>query len=108
MEVKQPQANQKRGLLPFKAKALPKNAKSALPVDERRSSLLVCLSQSIFKPRTSTESRLFSTLGSGFAQSLVQVVSITVKTRSNTNLAASRNFKMKKTSFPVNVGRFRF
>ena len=55
-------------LLPFKTKALPKNAKSALPVDERRSSLLVCLSQSIFKPGTSTESRLFSTLGSGFAQ----------------------------------------
>ena len=100
MKVKQPHANHKRGLLPFKAKPLPKNAKSALPVDKHRSNLLVCSSKSIFKPRTSTESRCFSILGSGQAQIFLQVVSITVKTRSNTDLVASRNFLGKTSPLP--------
>ena len=104
MKVKQPHANHKRGLLPFKAKPLPKNAKSALPVDKHRSNLLVCSSKSIFKPRTSTESRFFSILDSGQAQIFLQVVSITVKTRSNTDLVASRNFIGKLPPFPPPSG----
>ena len=43
----------------------------------------------------------------GFAQMFGQIVSITVKTLRNTNLAASRCFKMKETSFPVDVRRLR-
>ena len=45
----------------------------------------------------------FSFLDSGFAHFLGQLVSIIVKTLRNTNLGASRCFKMKKTSLPVDV-----
>ena len=48
---------------------------------------------------------VFSLLDRGFAQMFGQIVSIIVKTRRNTNLGASRCFKMKKTSFPVDVRR---
>ena len=34
-----------------------------------------------------------------------QIVSIVIKTLRNTNLVASRYFKMKKTSLPVDVHR---
>ena len=54
----------------------------------------------------STGSGLFSFfLDGGFAQNFGQIVSIRVKTFRNTNLAASRCFKMKKTSLPVDVHR---
>ena len=46
-----------------------------------------------------------SFLDSGFAHFLGQVVSIIVKTLRNTNLLATRCFKMKKTSIPVDVRR---
>ena len=63
------------------------------------------LSKDVFERRTSTGSGLFSFLDSGFAHFLGQLVSIIVKTRRNTNLGASRCFKMKKTSLPVDVRR---
>ena len=46
-----------------------------------------------------------SFLDSGFAHFLGQLVSIIVKTLRNTNLVATRCFKMKKTSIPVDVRR---
>ena len=63
------------------------------------------LSRDVFERRTSTGSGLFSFLDSGFAYLLGQLVSIIVKTLRNTNLGASRCFKMKKTSLPVDVRR---
>ena len=67
--------------------------------------LLVNLSKDVFERRTSTGSGFFSFLDSGFAHFLGQLVSIIVKTLRNTNLGASRCFKMKKTSLPVDVRR---
>ena len=61
------------------------------------------LSKDVFERRTSTGSGFFSFLDSGFAHFLGQLVSIIVKTLRNTNLGASRCFKMKKTSLPVDV-----
>ena len=55
------------------------------------------LSKDIFERRTSTGSELFSFLGRGFAQIFGQIVSISVKTRSNTNSVMSRNIKRDKT-----------
>ena len=46
---------------------------------------------------------VFSFLDGGFAQMFGQMVSIIVKTLRNKNLGASRCFKMKKTSLPVEV-----
>ena len=66
---------------------------------------LVNLSKDVFERRTSTGSGFFSFLDSGFAHFLGQLVSIIVKTLRNTNLGASRCFKMKKTSLPVDVRR---
>ena len=66
---------------------------------------VVNLSRDVFERRTSTGSGLFSFLDSGFAHLLGQLVSIIVKTLRNTNLGASRCFKMKKTSLPVDVRR---
>ena len=62
-------------------------------------------SKDVFERRTSTGSGFFSFLDSGFAHFLGQLVSIIVKTLRNTNLGASRCFKMKKTSLPVDVRR---
>ena len=67
--------------------------------------ILVNLSKDVFERRTSTGSGLFSFLDRGFAQILGQLVSIIVKTLRNTNLGASRCFKMKKTSLPVDMRR---
>ena len=67
--------------------------------------LIVNLSKDVFERRTSTGSGLFSFLDSGFAHLLGQLVSIIVKTLRNTNLGASRCFKMKKTSLPVDGRR---
>ena len=48
----------------------------------------------------------FSFLDSGFPLFFfLQIVAIIVKTLRNTNLAASRCFKMKKTSLPLDVRR---
>ena len=55
------------------------------------------LSKDIFERRTSTGSGLFSFLGRGFAQIFGQIVSMSVKTRSNTNSVVSRNIKRDKT-----------
>ena len=63
------------------------------------------ISKGVFERRTSTGSGFFSFLDSGFAHFLGQLVSIIVKTLRNTNLGASRCFKMKKTSLPVDVRR---
>ena len=63
------------------------------------------LSKDVFERRTSTGSGLFSFLDSDFAHLLGQLVSIIAKTLRNTNLGASRCFKMKKTSLPVDVRR---
>ena len=63
------------------------------------------LSKDVFERRTSTGSGLFSFLDSGFAHLLGKLVSIIAKTLRNTNLGASRCFKMKKTSLPVDVRR---
>ena len=71
----------------------------------RRSFIIMNLSKDVFERRTSTGSGLFSFLDSGFAHLLGQLVSIIVKTLRNTNLGASRCFKMKKTSLPVDVRR---
>ena len=68
-------------------------------------SLLVNLSNDVFERRTSTGSGFFSFSDSGFAHYLGQLVSIIVKTLRNANLGASRCFKMKKTSLPVDVSR---
>ena len=66
---------------------------------------IVNLSKDVLERRTSTGSGFFSFLDSGFAHFLGQLVSIIVKTLRNTNLGASRCFKMKKTSLPVDVRR---
>ena len=63
------------------------------------------LSKDVFERRTSTGSGFFSFLDCGFAHFLGQLVNIIVKTLRNTNLGASRCFKMKKTSLPVDVRR---
>ena len=71
----------------------------------RRSLIIMNLSKDVFERRMSTGGGLFSFLDSGFAHLLGQLVSIIAKTLRNTNLGASRCFKMKKTSVPVDVRR---
>ena len=63
----------------------------------------ITLSKEVFERRTSTGNRLFLFMGGGFAQIFEQVVSIIVKKLSNTNFVASRYFKMRNTSLPVDV-----
>ena len=71
---------------------------------QQRCCLIV--NKDVFERRTSTGSGFFfSFLDSGFAHFLGQLVSIIGKTLRNTNLGASRCFKMKKTSLPVDVRR---
>ena len=53
------------------------------------------------KQRRQLEVVFFSFLDGGFAQMFGQIF----KTLRNTNLVASRCFKMKKTSLPVDLGR---
>ena len=57
------------------------------------------------KQRRQPEVVFFSFLDGGLAQMFGQIVSLVVKTLRNTNLVASRCFKMKKTSLPVDVRR---
>ena len=65
--------------------------------------ILGSLSSSIFERRTSTGSELFALLGSGFVQTLGQMVFIREKELSNTNLVASRHIKREKASLPADV-----
>ena len=61
------------------------------------------LSKGVFERRTSTGSRLFTSLSGGFAQIVSYVVSTSVKKLSNTNFIASRHIKREISSFPVDV-----
>ena len=63
------------------------------------------ISNDVFERRTSTGSGLFALYGREFEQIFGQIVSIRVKTLSNTNLVASRYIKREKASFPVDVRR---
>ena len=67
------------------------------------STLIGSLNKDVFERRMSTESWLFELFGSDFEQIIGQIVSLTVKTLSNTNLVASRYFKRGKGSIPVDV-----
>ena len=58
-------------------------------------------SKDVYSRRTLTRSGLIEFLGSGFAQRLGQIVSISVTTLSNTNLVASIHIKREKSSLPV-------
>ena len=55
--------------------------------------------------RTSTGSGLFALLSRNFDHIFGQIVSIRVKTLSNTNMVASRLIKREKGSLPVDVRR---
>ena len=63
------------------------------------------LSDDVFERRTSTGSGLLALLGSVFEQILGQIVSLRVKTFSNTNLVASRHINGEKSSLPVDMHR---
>ena len=65
--------------------------------------LIGSLSNDVFEPCTSPGSGLFELFGRDFEQILWQIVSVRVKTLSNTNLVASRNIKEEKGSLPVPV-----
>ena len=55
--------------------------------------------------KTEDRSGHFAFFGNGFTQICGQILSITVKTVSNTILVAFRNVKSEKVSLPVNVRR---
>ena len=55
--------------------------------------------------RMLTGSGLFALLSRGFEQIFGQIVSIRMKTLSNTNMVASRLIKREKGSLPVDVRR---
>ena len=63
------------------------------------------LSSDVFERRTSTGSGLFALLSRKFDHIFGQIVSIRVKTLSNTNMVASRLIKREKGSLPVDVRR---
>ena len=54
----------------------------------------------MFDPRTSTGSGLFALLSRDLEKNFGQIVSLGVKTLSNTNLVAFRHIKGQKGSFP--------
>ena len=60
----------------------------------------------VFERRTSTGSELSALLGLDFEQMFGEIVSVRVKTLSNTNLVASRHMKREKSSLPVEVRRW--
>ena len=64
---------------------------------------IVSLSKDVFERRMSTGSGLFFIFGLRFCTKLWKIVSIIVKTLRNSNLVASRSFKMKKTALPIGV-----
>ena len=57
------------------------------------------LSSDVFERRTSTGSGLFALLSRDFEQIWVQIVSLRVKTLSNTNLVVPRHIKKKTANF---------
>ena len=59
------------------------------------------LSKDVVERRMSTRSGLFALLGRDFEQRLRQIISMSVKTLSNTNLVSSRHIKREKGSLPV-------
>ena len=63
------------------------------------------LSKDVFERRTSTGSGPFPLMGSGLASIFGQIVSIRIKTLSNTNLVASSHIIKEKASLPVDVRR---
>ena len=67
--------------------------------------LIESLSSDVFERRTSTGSGLFALLSGNFDLIFGQIVSIRVKTLSNTNMVASRLIKREKGSLPVDVRR---
>ena len=71
----------------------------------RESASLGCLSSDVFERRTSTESGLLALLSCNFDHIFGQIVSIRVKTLSNTNMVASRLIKREQGSLPVDVRR---
>ena len=71
-------------------------------------SILGSLSNSVFERRTSTESGLFASLGSGLVESLGLIVFIREKKLSNTNFLASRHMYSEKASLPVDVRQTSF
>ena len=58
-----------------------------------------CLYSDVFERRTSTESGLFALLSRDFEQIWGQIVSLRVKTLSNTYLVVPRHIKKKKAYF---------
>ena len=67
--------------------------------------ILGSLSNSVFERRTSTGSCFFAPLSRDLEQIFGQIVSIRVKTLSNTNLVASTHIKREKRSLPVDLCR---
>jgi len=67
--------------------------------------LLGSLSKDFFERRSSNGSGLFELLGRDFEQIIGRIVSIRVKTLSNTNLVASRHIKSEKGLLSVDVRR---
>ena len=82
-----------RGLVP---KCVPQLSLGSLPET---------LSKDVFERRKSTGSGSFSFMGSGLAQIFGQIVSMRVKTLSNTNLVASSHMIKEEASLPVDVRR---
>ena len=68
-------------------------------------SLPESLSKDVFERRASAGSGSFSYMGSVLAQIFGQIVSMRVKTLSNTNLQASSHIIKEKASLPVDVHR---
>ena len=79
--------------------------KKPLPSPHACFALLESLSSDVFERRTSTGSGLFAHLSCDFEQTFRQIVSIRVKTLSQTNLVASMYIKGEKSSLPVDVRR---
>ena len=67
--------------------------------------ILGSLSNSVFERRTSTGSCFFAPLRRDFEQLFGQIVSIRVKTLSNTNLVGPRHIKREKRLLPVDFRR---
>ena len=61
------------------------------------------LSRDVFERRTSIRNGRFALLSRDFEQIFGQIVSIRIKTLSNTNTVASRLIKREKGSLPVDV-----
>ena len=78
------------------------NALRIYPVDN---AIIGSLSNSVFERRTSTGSCFFAPLRRDFEQIFGQIVSIRVKTLSNTNLVGPRHIKREKRLLPVDVRR---